>query len=94
MNGHVPLVKTACGKMEAVEVVGRVGDQIIVRVWNESRLNHVLQCLVSEGIKSIRVFPRERQGGRGCGGRKRQATNRPARRDKRDAVRFRSQLYL
>ena len=42
MDEHVPLVKTAGGEMESVEVVGRVSDQIIVRVWNKSRLNHVL----------------------------------------------------
>ena len=59
MNEHVPLVETACGEMEAIEVVRRVGDQIIVRVWNEPRLNHVLQRLGSEGIKYCSLSQRE-----------------------------------
>ncbi len=37
---HEPLVKTTCRESEAVEVVGRVGDQVIVRVRDQPRLNH------------------------------------------------------
>ena len=35
-----PLVEAASCEMKTIEVVGRVRDQIIVRIWYETRLYH------------------------------------------------------
>ena len=36
--------------MEAIEVVGRVGDQVIVRVRDEAGLNHLSSPSLSESF--------------------------------------------
>ena len=41
--------------MESVEVVGRVGDQIVVRIGNEARLNHAALPVQSSEVNGPRA---------------------------------------
>ena len=55
--------------MESVEVVGRVGDQIIVRIGNEARLNHAALPVQSNEVNRPRaeVSESNKQGERNAG---------------------------
>ena len=39
---YIPLVETASRETKAVEIVGRVRDEIAVSIWDETRLHHLV----------------------------------------------------
>ena len=41
--GYTPLVETASREMEAIEVIRRVGAQVVVRIGNQTGLDHLRQ---------------------------------------------------